>query len=66
MDLKDCPICLMLINEDSVKERPVALLSCAHLFHYVCLKMYEDCELVSIRHCPVCRHVYTKKVLKTL
>jgi len=66
MDLRDCPICLMPINEDSVKERPVALLSCAHLFHYTCLKMFEDCELFHLHHCPVCRHVYTKKKLGDL
>lgn len=63
MDITDCPICLMPVDEGSMRERPVALLSCAHLYHYVCLQMYEECELVKFRHCPVCRSVYTKKKL---
>ena len=63
MDLRECPICLTSLGEPgkAVKERRVALLSCSHLFHDVCLQTYEECNLVTKHQCPVCRSSYTKK-----
>ncbi|XP_065053376.1 RING finger protein 32-like [Rhopilema esculentum] len=63
MDLRECPICLTSLGEPgkALKERPIALLSCAHLFHDVCLQTYEECNLVTKHQCPVCRSSYTKK-----
>ncbi|XP_067933849.1 RING finger protein 32-like [Watersipora subatra] len=62
----DCPICLTSVSEQD--ERPQVLTSCSHLFHEVCLRMFEtlaDSEMAS-NSCPVCRSVYQKQQINLL
>lgn len=74
-DLKECSICMVefrksiidLKFEMSLAEnepsRPLVLLSCSHLFHDVCLQMFEELQYDKKPCCPFCRSNYQKRIL---
>ncbi|XP_067855333.1 RING finger protein 32 [Heptranchias perlo] len=43
--------------------RQTVLLSCSHIFHYTCLKAFEDFSEGEKHICPLCRSTYQKKIL---
>ena len=45
--------------------RQTVLLSCSHVFHATCLKMFEELSMETNNSCPVCRTKYQKKILTT-
>eukprot|EP00794_Sanderia_malayensis_P003716 gene3716-4236_t len=67
LNMSECPICMTSFKEVAKEPRPIALLSCCHVYHFACLKMYEDCyALANHPHCPVCRAMYSKIKLSTI
>ncbi|GCC31901.1 RING finger protein 32 [Chiloscyllium punctatum] len=74
----DCPICITPLDhfrsttchETADRRencgpsvRQTVLLSCSHIFHYTCLKAFEDFSEGEKHICPLCRSTYKKKML---
>ncbi|KAM4688243.1 RING finger protein 32 [Discoglossus pictus] len=71
-EIFDCPICIMPLYNNTdchTKEyrgqgaRTAVLLSCSHVFHYLCLQAFEEFTLEECHICPLCRSSYQKKIL---
>ncbi|XP_015210270.1 RING finger protein 32 isoform X1 [Lepisosteus oculatus] len=76
-DSHDCPICITPLfchigttqpctssdGEKRLSLRRAVLLSCSHLFHFSCLKAFEDFSVEERTVCPLCRSAYQKRVL---
>lgn len=61
-EIFECPICMMTLQDATGKvKRPIVLLSCSHVYHTVCLQMYEDCYPSGRHQCPMCRAYYLKR-----
>ena len=62
-----CPICMNRVSLDppssGATRRPVALLSCSHVFHASCITAFEKFNILDTCQCPVCRERYESKVL---
>jgi len=66
-EVNDCCICMVELATPQTQRgeclrRPIALLSCSHVFHDVCLTTFEQLQF-KMPECPVCRSAYQKKVL---
>lgn len=70
----DCAVCMCSISLRPVKRqsksdppldlRPIALLSCSHVFHDKCIASFELYRKEDIPQCPMCRCAYEKAVLR--
>lgn len=59
----ECAVCLVPLQGE---HRPLAVLSCGHLFHIACIQALESfTQEVSIHLCPICRTPYERTELQT-
>ncbi len=70
----DCAVCMCSISLRPVKRqsksdppldlRPIALLSCSHVFHDRCITSFEVYRKEDVPQCPMCRCSYEKAILR--
>jgi hypothetical protein len=64
-----CPICMSAVSLSppalGSAHRPIALLSCSHVFHQACIQAFEKFNILEACPCPVCRLQYQARTMHT-
>ena len=61
MNQKECAIC---IDSLSSHHKQKYILSCGHVYHKHCLDSFERFDLAGTNKCPMCRAMYSKKLIE--
>lgn len=60
---EECPICMVDFDTKKADSKDQVLTSCSHVFHFQCMKAFEDFNIYEISLCPVCRNAYKRIAL---